>query len=137
MSNTYNYYIIAPTHDLHLTFISYKISTERVISHIFVKYINFYHFRKKIMPIVGKYDEWCMNFTCTRDDFCNSIGDMQQIFISTSLKIQRVTSVRENQGESGNFTISYLNRDNQVKLTFLEKIREFHYESGKNQGISL
>ena len=47
----------------------------------------------------------------------------------------RVTSVRENQGESGNFKVPFLNQGKSGKIDLFGenqgKIREFHYESGK------
>ena len=47
----------------------------------------------------------------------------------------RVTSVRENQGESGNFTVTFPNQGKSGKIDLFGenqgKIREFHYESGK------
>ena len=76
----------------------------------------------------------------------STIRQMQN-FILTSLlvnsdnllgrisKITRVTSVRENQGESGNFEVPSSNQGKSGKIDLFGenqgKIREFHYESGK------
>ena len=50
----------------------------------------------------------------------------------------RVTSVRENQGESGNFKLTFSNQGKSGKIALFEenqgKIREFHFESGKKSG---
>ena len=46
-----------------------------------------------------------------------------------------MTSVRENQGESGNFEVPFSNQGKSGKIDLFGenqgKIREFHYESGK------
>ena len=54
------------------------------------------------------------------------------------LSVFRVTSVRENQGESGNFKVMFSNQGKSGKVDLFGenqgKIREFHYESGKKSG---
>ena len=50
----------------------------------------------------------------------------------------RLTSVRENQGESGNFKVTFSNQGKSGKIALFGenqgKIREFHFESGKESG---